>query len=182
MNFRPAAIAGVWIIEPERMADERGWFARTFCAEAFAVRGLATDFAQCNASFNAGRGVLRGLHWQAAPHAEAKLIRCVRGRVYDVAVDLRTGSETFGQWLAAELSAETGRMIYIPEGCAHGFQTLTDDSELAYQITAPYRPALARGVRWDDPALAIRWPVPDPILSPRDRALPLLEQLGTIAC
>lgn len=182
MNFRPTAIDGIWIIEPERATDERGWFVRTFCAEAFAVRGLATSFAQCGASFNVRRGILRGLHWQADPYAEAKLIRCTRGRVYDVAVDLRARSATFGTWVATELSAENGRMVYIPEGCAHGFQTVTDDCELAYQITAPHRPALARGLRWNDPTLAIRWPIPDPLLSPRDRTLPLLEQMGALAC
>jgi dTDP-4-dehydrorhamnose 3,5-epimerase len=182
MNFRPTKLDGVWIIDPERSGDERGWFARTFCTEAFAARGLPTSFAQCSASFNAQRGTLRGLHWQVAPYAEAKLIRCPRGHVFDVAVDMRPESGTFGRWVATELSDENGRMIFIPEGCAHGFQSLVDNSELSYQITAPYRPALARGVRWDDPRIGVDWPIRNPILSPRDRALPLLEQLGAIAC
>jgi dTDP-4-dehydrorhamnose 3,5-epimerase len=182
MNFRPTKLDGVWIIDPERSSDDRGWFARTFCTEAFAARGLPTAFAQCSASFNARRGTLRGLHWQVAPYAEAKLIRCPRGHVFDVVVDMRPESGTFGRWIAAELSDENGRMIFIPEGCAHGFQSLVDNSELSYQITAPYRPALARGVRWDDPRIGVDWPIRNPILSPRDRALPLLEQLGAIAC
>lgn len=182
MNFRPTPLDGVWIIDPERNSDDRGWFARTFCAEAFAARSLPTSFAQCSASFNARRGTLRGLHWQIAPYAEAKLIRCTRGHVFDVAVDMRPESDTFGLWAATELSDDNGRAVFIPEGFAHGFQSLVDNSELSYQITAPHRPALARGVRWDDPRIGIAWPIRDPILSPRDRALPLLEQLGALAC
>jgi dTDP-4-dehydrorhamnose 3,5-epimerase len=180
--FHRTPVNGVWIVEPDRRADARGWFARTFCAEAFGERGLATDLVQCSTSFNARRGTLRGLHWQAPPCAEAKLIRCVRGRVFDVAVDLRPRSPSFGQWTAAELSVDDGRMIYIPEGCAHGFQTLEDASELFYQISAPYRPALSRGVRWDDPEIGIDWPIADPILSDRDRALPCLDNVGALAC
>ena len=182
MNFRPTPLDGVWIIDQDRSSDDRGWFARTFCAEAFAARGLPTAFAQCGASFNARRGTLRGLHWQVAPYEEAKLIRCVRGHVFDVAVDMRPNSDTFGLWAATEMSDQNGRMIFVPEGFAHGFQSLVDNSELSYQITAPYRTALARGVRWDDPQIGIDWPIRNPILSPRDRALPMLEQLGVLAC
>lgn len=182
MIFHRTDIEGVWIIEPERAEDGRGWFARTFCAEEFAARGLVTAFAQCSVSFNARRGTLRGLHWQAPPVAEAKLIRCTRGRVFDVAVDLRPHSATFGRWTAAEIGAVDGRMIYIPEGCAHGFQTIEDASEIFYQISVPYRPTLARGIRWDDPEIGIPWPIAAPVLSARDRALPCLNDLGVIAC
>lgn len=182
MRFGATEIDGVWIIEPDRQADERGWFARTHCAEEFAARGLTSEFAQCNASFNRRRGTLRGLHYQVAPAAEAKLIRCVRGALFDVAVDLRPGSATLGRWVAATLSADSGTAIHIPEGCAHGFQTLSDDTELFYQISTPYRPGLTRGVRWNDPELAIAWPLDRPVLSDRDRALPsLAEALGAPA-
>lgn len=176
MKFNATEINGVWIIEPDRQEDERGWFARTHCAEEFAARGLTADFAQCSTSFNRRRGTLRGLHYQAAGAAEAKLIRCVRGALFDVAVDLRAGSPTRGRWVAATLSAENGTQIHIPEGCAHGFQTLCDDTELFYQISVPYHPRRARGVRWDDPELAIPWPQERPILSDRDRALPSLAE------
>ena len=174
MIFRPTGIAGVVVVEPEPHADDRGHFARTFCAEAFADHGLPTAFAQCSTSYNRRHGTLRGLHFQAAPYAEAKLVRCTRGAVFDVAFDLRPSSPTYGGWAAVELDPQAGRQLFIPEGCAHGFQTLADDSELFYQITVPYRPDAVRGLRWDDPALAIRWPLPEPILSERDRLLPHL--------
>jgi dTDP-4-dehydrorhamnose 3,5-epimerase len=177
MIFRQTELAGLTVIDLEMSRDQRGHFARTWCRDEFAAHGIDAEFTQCGASFNHRRGTLRGLHFQIAPHDEAKLIRCTRGRVYDVAVDLRPGSPTRGQWRATELCAETGRMIYIPSGFAHGFQTLDDDSELFYQITAAYRPEAARGVRWDDPSLAIPWPVEDPILSARDRALPPITEL-----
>jgi dTDP-4-dehydrorhamnose 3,5-epimerase len=177
MKFHETAIEGVWIIDPEPIEDERGWFARTHCSETFASRGLTPAFAQCSASYNRRRGTLRGLHFQAAPAPEAKLVRCVRGAVFDVTVDLRTGSGTRGRWVSVELTAENRRAILIPEGCAHGFQTLTDDTELFYQISVPYQPALSRGVRWDDPDLDISWPVGAPILSPRDGDLPSLREV-----
>jgi len=173
MIFRRTGIDGVVIVDQERREDSRGWFSRTFCMEEFAEFGLAIEFPQCSTSYNERRGTLRGLHYQAAPCGEAKLIRCTRGRVFDVAVDLRPASPTRGRWTAAELSAENGRMIYIPEGCAHGFQTLEDASELFYQISVPHSPAHSRGVRWDDPAIGIDWPLATPILNERDRALPL---------
>ncbi len=181
MIFRDAGLDGVIVIEPERTEDERGHFARTWCRDAFAGRGLPVDFAQCNTSFNRRRGTLRGLHYQAAPHEEAKLIRCTRGRVFDVAVDVRPGSATLGRWCAAELSADNGRMVFIPGGFAHGFQTLEDASELFYQMSAAYAPEAVRGIRWDDPELAIDWPVADPILSERDRTLPGLDQAAPAA-
>lgn len=173
MQFVETKIAGVWVIEPDRFADDRGHFARTFCREEFAARGLVTDVAQCSVSFNARAGTLRGMHWQAAPHGETKLVRCTRGAVYDVAVDLRAGSPTFKQWVAVDLSAENGRALYIPDGCAHGFQTRADASEVFYQISTPYVPEAGRGARWDDPAFAIDWPdVGARIISARDRAYP----------
>lgn len=175
MIFVETELAGVFIIEPERMADARGFFARTWCRDAFADHGIDASFVQCGASYNRRRATLRGLHYQAPPYAEAKLVRCVRGAAFDVAVDLRPGSASFGRWTAVELSAANGRMVYLPQGVAHGFQTLVDDTELSYQISAPYRAEAARGVRWDDPDLAIAWPLGDPILSDRDRALPPLR-------
>jgi len=173
MKFTPTDIAGVWIVEPERHLDERGWFARTWCAEEFRQRGLNPHLSQCSASFNRRKGTLRGMHYQIAPHAEAKLVRCTRGAMFDVALDLRPGSATFRRWVGGELTAENGRALYIPEGCAHGFQTLMDDTEVFYQIATPWHPESARGARWNDPAFGIRWPLADAaILSPRDAAYP----------
>jgi dTDP-4-dehydrorhamnose 3,5-epimerase len=171
MKFTPTKIAGVWLVDMERHADERGWFARTWCAEEFRQHGLNPDLAQCSASFNRRRGTLRGMHWQSAPHEEAKLVRCVRGAMFDVALDVRPGSATFKQWVGVELTPENGRALYVPEGCAHGFQTLADDTEVLYQISCPWHPDGARGARWNDPAFGIAWPLPaDAILSPRDAA------------
>ena len=176
MKFTPTKIAGVWLIEMERHEDERGWFARSWCAEEFAARGLNSQLAQCSVSFNKKKGTLRGMHWQAAPHAEAKLVRCTRGAIYDVALDLRTDSPTFRHWFAAELTADNGRALYIPEGCAHGFQTLADDSEVFYQISEGHHPEFSGGARWDDPAFCIRWPLADmSILSQYDAAIPKLS-------
>jgi dTDP-4-dehydrorhamnose 3,5-epimerase len=158
MRFEEAPLAGVWTIELERIADQRGWFARTFDEEEFRRRGLDPTVVQCNASFNERAGTLRGMHYQADPHGEPKLVRCVRGAIFDVAVDLRRESATFCGWHGVELSAENGRMLYIPSGLAHGFQTLTDDCEVLYTMGHRYVPEAGRGVRWDDPAFAIRWP------------------------
>jgi len=178
MIYHYTPISGVYLIEPERQEDARGWFARSFCAREFGDMGMAASFAQCSASCNARRGTVRGLHYQVAPAAEAKLVRCVRGALFDVAVDIRPASPTYGQWTSAELSALNGCMLYVPEGCAHGFQTLSDDTEIFYQISAEYQPALARGIRWDDPDIGIRWPLARAILSDRDRALPRLNALA----
>jgi dTDP-4-dehydrorhamnose 3,5-epimerase len=169
---RPTAVDGVVLIEPERIEDERGFFARTFCAAEFAALGLDARIAQCSVSFNPRRGTLRGLHFQPAPHAEAKLVRCTAGAVLDVAVDLRPQSPTFRRHVALELNARTHLALYVPEGVAHGFQTLTDDTEVLYQISTPYRPEAAAGVRWDDPAFAIAWPLPVTVISSRDRTYP----------
>jgi dTDP-4-dehydrorhamnose 3,5-epimerase len=177
MTFEETAVPGAFVVTPERAEDDRGFFARTWCRREFAGRGLNPDLSQCGVSWNRRRGTLRGLHYQADPHPEAKLVRCTRGAVFDVAVDLRPGSATFGRWAAAELTADNGRMLYIPEGCAHGFQTLDDDSEVFYQISAAYHPDLARGVRWDDPALNVAWPLPVGKISERDARLPTLAEL-----
>lgn len=174
MLFKQTNLAGVFVIEPEPIEDERGFFARSWCAEEFAKHGLNPDLAQCNISYNRNRGTLRGLHYQAAPFAEAKLVRCTAGAIFDVAVDVRRESPTFRQWVAVELSAQNRRMLYVPEGFAHGLQTLTHHAEVCYQMSQPYRPTAARGIRYDDPAIAIRWPVPRPIVSERDKALPVL--------
>jgi dTDP-4-dehydrorhamnose 3,5-epimerase len=170
MIFGPTKLDGVWMIDLERREDERGYFARSFCDDEFAKHGLPLSYPQCNLSFNRLRGTLRGLHYQDDPHSEGKLVRCTRGAIYDVAVDLRPGSPTLCRWIGVELSPVNGRAVFIPKGVAHGFQTLTDDSDVFYQMTEPYDPALARGLRWNDPAFAIGWPLPDPTLSPRDAA------------
>lgn len=169
MKFTPTPLPGVYLIEPEPIEDERGFFARTFCAQEFAGHGLNPHLAQCSISYNARAGTLRGMHWQAEPHAEAKLIRCTQGAIYDVALDLRPHSPMFKRWFATELSAANHHMLYIPEGCAHGFQTLTDDCEVCYHISAPYVPDAAQGVRWDDPAFGIEWPLTTQrVISARD--------------
>lgn len=175
MKFVPTKVEGVWIVEMERHHDERGWFARACCMEEFSAQGLDAGFVQCSSSFNLRRGTLRGMHYQSAPHEEAKLVRCIRGAIYDVALDLRAGSPTFRQWVAVELTADNGRALYIPKGCAHGFQTLADNTEVFYQISTPFHPGCARGVRWNDPAFGIEWPAePSLIQSERDRNYPLV--------
>jgi dTDP-4-dehydrorhamnose 3,5-epimerase len=170
MKFHETPISGVWLIEPERFSDERGWFARTFDREEFERRGLNSEVVQCNVSYNAKRDTLRGMHYQTHPHGESKLVRCVRGAIFDVAVDLRGHSLSFCAWHGVELSAENGHALYIPPGLAHGFQTLTDDCEVIYQMGYPYVPEAACGVRFDDSAFAIDWPAPSGkrIVSERD--------------
>ena len=178
MLFRPLDIPGLFLIELERMEDERGFFSRLFCADIFRERGLCADYRQWSTSFNRCRGTLRGLHFQASPHEETKLVWCTRGAIFDVAVDVRPGSRSRGKWVGVELSADNGSALYIPGGFAHGFQTLTDDTEVLYHISERYRPEAARGVRWDDPDLAIAWPCAEQrVISGRDRALPRLRDL-----
>jgi dTDP-4-dehydrorhamnose 3,5-epimerase len=177
MTFREMEVAGVWTLEVEPRADERGFFARTWCRRELEAHGLNPALAQCSVSFSRRRGTVRGMHWQAAPHTEVKLVRCTRGAIYDVALDTRRGSPTFGRWVAAELSADNRRMLYVPEGVAHGFQTLTDDAEVFYQISEFHHPESERGIRWDDPAVAIAWPLADVTVSPRDAAWPRLADL-----
>jgi dTDP-4-dehydrorhamnose 3,5-epimerase len=173
VRFVQTRIAGVVIVEMEEHVDERGSFARTWCRDEMATAGLSAELAQCSVSKNLRAGTVRGLHYQRAPHEEAKLVRCTRGRIFDVAVDLRTGSVTRGRWVGVELDHENGRALYVPEGCAHGFQTLVDDSDVSYMISVPYVPAASGGVRWDDPDLAIEWPdAAKRTISSRDLCLP----------
>ena len=170
MIFLPGKIAGACLIEPQKIEDARGFFARVFCREEFGAHGLNSPMVQCNLSFNLLKGTLRGMHYQTGPREETKLIRCTRGAIYDVVLDLRPQSPTFLLWEAASLTAENCRMMYVPGGIAHGFQTLADDTEVFYQMSEFYAENCARGVRWDDPAFAIEWPVKPPILSERDRS------------
>jgi len=172
MRIVPTAIAGVAVVEIDPHADDRGLFARTFCAETFRAHGMAEHFPHCNVSWNRRRGTLRGMHYQADPRPEAKLVRATRGRVFDVAVDLRPGSPTYRQWTSVELDAERRNALYIPAGCAHGFLTLEDDCELFYQMSEVYVAELARGVRWDDPAFAVAWPATPAFIAERDAAYP----------
>lgn len=177
MIFRDTPIPGAYVIEPVPLMDERGWFSRTFCAIEFEKQGLNPRLAQCSISYNHRRGTLRGLHYQVSPYAETKLVRCVAGAIFDVAVDLRQDSATFGRWFAVELNAVNRWALSIPEGCAHGFQTLVDASEVFYQISEFYQMPAARGVRWNDPELAISWPIEEVIISARDREWPVLADL-----
>ena len=174
MRFIETPLPDVWVIEPERLGDERGWFARTFDAGQFDAHGLNPAVVQCNASFNARRGTLRGMHYQAEPHGESKLVRCVLGAIFDVAVDLRPDAGSYCAWHGVELSAENGLALYIPAGLAHGFQTLADGCEVIYQMGHEYVPEAANGVRWNDPAFAIEWPAADGelVISERDASYP----------
>ncbi len=172
MIFIETKLKGAFLIEAKREHDERGFFARTFCQEEFNAHGLNPRLVQCNISFNKKKGTLRGMHYQAAPYEEAKLVRCTMGAIYNVIIDLRAGSPTFKQWLAVELTAENRRLLYVPEGFVHGFQTLEDNTEVFYQMSEFYHPECARGMKWDDPAFGIEWPIPNLILSDRDRSFP----------
>jgi dTDP-4-dehydrorhamnose 3,5-epimerase len=172
MRFQALGLSGAWIIEPEPIRDRRGTFARTFCAREFALHGLDTAFVQHSTSQTLLRGTVRGMHFQLAPHAEVKVVTCTRGAVHDVIVDLRRESETYRQWRSVELCAGSLRQVYIPRGCAHGFQTLTDNADVAYLISSFYEPAASFGVRYDDPAFAVAWPLPIAALSERDASWP----------
>jgi dTDP-4-dehydrorhamnose 3,5-epimerase len=177
MIFTETLLTGVFVLDLEPVHDARGFFARTWSEEELARHGLETKVAQCSSSFNAKRGTLRGMHYQGAPHEEAKVVRCVRGKVLDVVLDLRPGSRTRAKWVGVELSDDNRRAIYVPPGCAHGFLTLTDGAELFYQISSPYVAEAARGIRWNDPAFAIYWPLSEagvgaPLLSERDATFP----------
>ena len=176
MVFEKTDIAGVLAVKLERRCDERGSFARTFCRREFAAHGLPADFVQCNTSVTRQAGTLRGMHFQRAPHAEAKLVRCVRGAVYDVVADLRPDSPTFMRWQSFRLEAHGDASLFIPAGCAHGLQALVDDTEVSYQMTAEYAPQYASGFRYDDPAFDIEWPLPVTVISSQDRSWPSLER------
>jgi len=175
MIFTELALSGAYRIEMERLEDDRGFFARSFCAEEFAEHGLATTMPQCNVSFNSRRATLRGLHFQSDPHAEDKLVRCTAGAVFDVIVDLRADSRTRHRWFGVELTADNRHALCVPRGFAHGFITLTDASEVLYMMSVPYAPGSARGVRWNDPAIAIDWPLEPKYMNDRDAAYPLLD-------
>lgn len=173
MKFTETKLAGVFLVEQERHEDGRGWFARTWCVDELRAHGIDPEIAQCSASFNKTKGTLRGMHWQTAPHEESKMVRCTRGRMFDVALDVRDGSPTYRQWFGAELSPENGRALFIADGCAHGFQTLEPDTEIEYMISSFHHPESARGARWNDPAFEIKWPAPDIAqLSDRDANYP----------
>jgi dTDP-4-dehydrorhamnose 3,5-epimerase len=172
VKFTATPLAGAYVVALEPHSDPRGFFARVWSVEEFAAQGLDPRISQTSLSHNLRRGTLRGMHWQAAPHAEAKLVRCERGALYDVIVDLRPDSPTYTHAFGVHLTAAEHNALYIPEGFAHGFQTLEDDTVVYYQMTTPYVPAAGRGARWNDPAFGITWPVPDPILMQRDREYP----------
>jgi len=172
MKITRIPLGGAHLVELEPVADERGFFVRTWRAEEFRAYGLNSNLAQCSVSFNKLRGTLRGLHCQAEPYAKAKFVRCTAGAIYDVILDLRPASDTCRKWFAVELNATNRTMLYIPEGLAHGFQTLADDTEVFYQMPVNYHPESAHGVRWNDPSFGIEWPVPDPTISQRDRSFP----------
>lgn len=180
MRFTELPLAGAYRVELEPRGDARGFFARLFCADEFAAHGLATAWVQCNTSFTAEQGTLRGLHFQRPPMAETKLLRCIRGAIFDVIVDLRAGSPTFGRWHGERLDDQNRRMICVPEGFAHGFQTLTPDVEMLYFHSAPYSAEYEGGLRWDDATVAVDWPLPVAEMSARDAAFPTLDELEPI--
>ncbi|CAN1209687.1 dTDP-4-dehydrorhamnose 3,5-epimerase [Tumidithrix helvetica PCC 7403] len=178
MKFMETKLKGAYVIDIEPIEDERGFFARSWCQHEFTERGLNPNLVQCNISFNLKKGTLRGMHYQVKPHEEAKLVRCTRGVIYDVIVDIRPESATFKEWIAVELSAENHKMLYIPEGFAHGFQTLEDNTEVSYQMSDFYHSESARGFRWDDLAFTIDWSVTeDLIISLKDRQYSSFEEL-----
>jgi dTDP-4-dehydrorhamnose 3,5-epimerase len=175
MIFLKTKIPGVFEIHIEAKPDDRGFFARTWCQQEFEAQGLSGRLVQCNLSFNTRKGTLRGMHYQTAPHEEAKLIRCTKGAIYDVVLDLRQQSSTFKDWIAVVLTSEKRNLVYVPEGCAHGFLTLEDQSEVSYQMSELWKNESARGVRWNDPAFHIRWPEKVEVISDRDRTYPDFE-------
>jgi dTDP-4-dehydrorhamnose 3,5-epimerase len=175
MKFHETSLPGVFEIQVEPMADARGFFARTWCAKEFEARGLNSKIAQCSTSFNTRKGTLRGIHFQALPHLETKIVRCTQGAIFDVVVDLRPQSPSFKSWIGIVLSAAHRNSLYIPEGCGHGFLTLEDDTEIFYQISEFYHAELSRGVRWNDPAFQIVWPGEVKVISERDSGLPDFE-------
>lgn len=178
MKLTPTPLAGAFVIEMEPIADERGFFARSFCRTTLTAHGLNPEVDQCSVSFNKARGTLRGMHFQLAPAAEDKLVRCTAGAIFDAIVDIRRGSATFGRWFGLELSAANRQQLYIPKGFAHGFLTLADASEVHYQISTPFVASAARGVCWNDPAIGIAWPFAPSVISTRDAAYPTLSALS----
>ena len=179
MKFNETKLPGVFELDLEPYSDERGLFARSWCQKEFEAHNVNPRLVQCNVSFNLQKGTLRGMHYQAAPFPEAKLVRCTRGAIYDVAVDLRPESPTFREWIGVTLTAENRKMLYVPEGCGHGFLTLENKTEVFYQMSEFYHPELARGVRWDDPAFQILWPATVEVISERDRTY---ADMGELQC
>ncbi len=176
LQARETGLAQVFLVEMDLHQDERGAFGRAWCRRELDSLGLSTELAQINVGFSGRRGTLRGLHYQSPPFGEVKLVRCTRGAVFDVAVDVRSGSSTFGRWVGVELTMDNRRMLYIPPGCAHGYLTLTDNAEIMYFTSEYYRPEVAVGMRFDDPAFGIDWPIPVSVISDRDRAWALIER------
>ena len=172
MKFIETTLRGAYVIEIDPRQDERGMFTRAFCRKEFRERGLEADVAQCNISYNLRKGTLRGMHYQLPPHAEVKMVRCTRGRIYDVIIDIRRGSPTYLKWFGIELNSINRRMLYVPQGFAHGYQTLDDDSEVFYMVSQFYCPESERGIRWNDPLFQITWPVASPGMSPKDASHP----------
>jgi dTDP-4-dehydrorhamnose 3,5-epimerase len=172
MIFTACKLNNAYMIDLDRKADERGFFARTYCRDEFAAHGLLPEFVQCNLSFNSRRSTLRGMHYQVRPNEEEKLVQCIRGVIYDVIIDLRPASSTYKQWLSVELDADSRRMLYVPAGFAHGYLTLADDTEVRYQVSASYAPESERAVRWNDPAFNIQWPMHPEVISSKDRQHP----------
>ena len=175
MKFIKTTLHGVYLIHLEPIEDERGFFARSWCQREFALRGLSTIVSQCNISFNRKCGTLRGMHYQASPYEEVKLVQCIRGSIFDVVIDLRLNSSTYQKWESVKLTATNKDMLYIPTGFAHGFQTLENNTEVFYQMSKFYCPDASRGIRWNDPKINIQWPLPNPILSDKDAQYPLLS-------
>lgn len=175
MIFTETKIKGAFIVDVKRLEDDRGFFGRSYCQKEFETFGLNTNVVQSNISFNKSKGTLRGLHMQVFPFEESKLVRCTRGAIFDVLVDLRQNSETFKQWIGVELTADSYQMLYVPEGCAHGYMTLEDNTDVMYQVTQFYSPGAERGFRWDDPSFNIQWPMEPLIISEKDRALPFFD-------
>jgi len=175
MIFSESSLSGVYLVDLDRLADERGFFARCYAPEEFATQGLGPELRHCSVSYNAREGTLRGLHYQGAPHEEHKLVRCTAGAVFDVVVDVRPRSRNYLRWFGTQLTADNRRSLFIPAGFAHGFLSLTDHTEVYYMISVPHAPQFSQGLRWDDPALAIEWPMTPAVISARDAAYPLLD-------
>lgn len=172
MIFAPTEVDGAFLVSMEPHADDRGWFARAWCEDEFRAHGVTARAIQTNVSLTVRRGTIRGLHWQVAPHQESKLLRCTAGAVFDVVVDVRPASPTHGAWQGYELRAGDQRLVFVPEGCAHGYQALADASEVSYNVSTPYAPGAERGIRWDDPAFEISWPIGDVVVSEKDASWP----------
>lgn len=175
MLFEETKLSGVWIVTPQPLRDERGFFSRIVCGDEFAEHGLYNSWAQQNIAYNYKRGTLRGMHYQKGKAAEIKVVRCTRGGIFDVAVDMRNYSSTYLQWMGVELTADNHKMFYIPEGFAHGYITLTDDTEISYLVSAPYTPGQEAGIRYDDPQVAVQWPIEPQIISDKDKNWPYLK-------